>query len=132
MPIGVLAALRRNSWFDQVVRIVTVSGLAIASFWLAIILQLTFAMDVGWLPLGAACPPTCRPPPPVTGLIRSMRCWRAISTTFSTALLHLALPTVTLAFPAMATIVRFTRAGMLDTLTSRSCSTNEPWACPNR
>lgn len=116
VPVGVLAALRRNSWFDQVVRIVTVSGLAIASFWLAIILQLTFAMDVGWLPLGGRLPPEVAPPPAVTGLYTIDALLAGQLATFGTALLHLILPTVTLAFPAMATIVRFTRAGMLDTL----------------
>lgn len=116
VPIGVLAALRRNSWFDQIVRIVTVSGLAIASFWLAIILQLTFAMDVGWLPLGGRLPADVTPPPSVTGLYTVDALLAGQFETFITAILHLALPTVTLAFPAMATIVRFTRAGMLDTL----------------
>ncbi|WP_428658788.1 ABC transporter permease [Reyranella sp.] len=116
VPIGVLAALRRNAWFDQIVRIVTVSGLAIASFWLAIILQLTFAMDVGWLPLGGRLPADVTPPPSVTGLYTVDALLAGQFETFITAILHLALPTVTLAFPAMATIVRFTRAGMLDTL----------------
>src|SRR5262249_61903549 len=38
--------------------------------------------------------------------------------TFGTALLHLALPAATLAFPALATLVRFTRAGVLDVMQS--------------
>ena len=116
VPVGVLAALRRNSWFDQIVRIVTVSGLAIASFWLAIILQLTFAMDVGWLPLGGRLPTDMPPPPSITGLYTVDALLSGQFSTFVAAVLHLALPTVTLAFPAMATIVRFTRTGMLDTL----------------
>ncbi len=45
------APCRRNSWLDHVLRIFTVSGLAIASFWLAILLQLLFAMRLGWTPL---------------------------------------------------------------------------------
>jgi peptide/nickel transport system permease protein len=116
VPIGVVAALRRNSWLDHVVRIVTVSGLAIASFWLAIILQLYFAMDLGWLPLGGRLPAGIPPPPSITGLYLVDSLLAGDITTFCIAAAHLALPTATLAFPALATIVRFTRAGMLDTL----------------
>ena len=51
IPLGVLSAVHRNSWFDHFLRVFTVSGLAIASFWLAILLQLLFAMELGWTPL---------------------------------------------------------------------------------
>src|SRR5207244_2010310 len=51
IPLGVVSALWRNSWLDHAVRVVTVSGLAIASFWLGIMLQLLFAMRLGWTPL---------------------------------------------------------------------------------
>jgi peptide/nickel transport system permease protein len=116
VPIGVVSALRRNSWLDHVVRIVTVSGLAIASFWFAIILQLYFAMELGWLPLGGRLPPDTPPPPPVTRLYLVDALLAGDIATFGTAAAHLVLPAATLALPAMATIVRFTRAGMLDTL----------------
>ena len=65
MPLGVIAALRRNSWLDHVLRLVTVAGLAIASFWLAIMLQLFFSMESRWLPLQGRI--TGFPPPPITG-----------------------------------------------------------------
>ena len=51
VPLGVVSALWRNSALDHAVRAVTVSGLAIASFWLGIMLQLLFAMRLGWTPL---------------------------------------------------------------------------------
>src|SRR6185503_136131 len=51
IPLGVLSALWRNSLLDHVLRVVTVSGLAIASFWLGIMLQLLFAMRLGLTPL---------------------------------------------------------------------------------
>ena len=67
VPIGVLSALNRNSLLDHAVRFVTISGLAIASFWFAIILQLWLAMDLGWLPLGGRIGASHPPPPFVTG-----------------------------------------------------------------
>src|SRR5258708_24134626 len=42
IPLGVLAALHRNRLLDHVLRVVTVAGLAVASFWLALLLQLFF------------------------------------------------------------------------------------------
>ena len=51
IPFGVISALKRNSLLDHALRIISVAGLAVASFWLALILQLIFAMDLGWLPL---------------------------------------------------------------------------------
>jgi len=116
VPIGVLSALHRNSLLDHAVRLVTVSGLAIASFWFAIMLQLWFAMDLGWLPLGGRVTSGQAPPPFVTGLLLIDTLVAGDFRGFVDAAAHLALPTVTLAFPAMATIVRFTRAGMLDAL----------------
>jgi peptide/nickel transport system permease protein len=116
VPLGVVSALRRNSVLDHVVRTVTVSGLAIASFWLGIMLQLTFAMRLGWTPLNGRLQGF--PPRPITGfyLVDAALTWDW--STFGAALVHLALPAATLAFPALATLVRFTRAGVLDVLQS--------------
>lgn len=116
VPLGVVCAVWRNSVLDHAVRIVTVSGLAIASFWLGIMLQLLFAMRLGWTPLNGRLQGF--PPRGVTGLFLLDAIfgwdWRA----FGTALAHLALPAATLAFPALATLVRFTRAGVLDVMQS--------------
>src|ERR1041385_6651343 len=104
IPLGVVSALWRNSPFDHALRILTVSGLAIAGFWLGIMLQLLFSLRLGWTPL------------PGLYLIDAAVTWDWA--TFGVALRHLALPAATLAFPALATLVRFTRAGVLDVMQS--------------
>jgi len=116
IPLGVLSALWRNSLLDHVLRVVTVSGLAIASFWLGIMLQLLFAMRLGWTPLNGRL--AGYPPRDLTGfyLLDAVLTWDW--STFGAALQHLALPAATLAFPALATLVRFTRAGVLDVMQS--------------
>jgi peptide/nickel transport system permease protein len=116
IPLGVLSALWRNSLLDHALRVVTVSGLAIASFWLGIMLQLLFAMRLGWTPLNGRLQGF--PPEAITGfyLVDAVLTWDWA--TFGTALRHLALPAATLAFPALATLVRFTRAGVLDVMQS--------------
>lgn len=116
IPTGVVAALRRNSLFDHVIRIVTVSGLAVASFWLAIMLQLWFAMNLGWLPLGGRIATSTTPPRHVTGLYLVDSILEGNWAAFGSSFAHIILPAVTLAFPAMATIVRFSRVGVLDAI----------------
>lgn len=114
IPLGVVSALRRNSFADHVLRVLTVAGLAIASFWLALLLQLWFAMELEWLPLKGRI--SGFPPPSVTGFyVVDALIAGDLSRTLD-VLAHLVLPTLTLALPALATVVRFTRAGMLETL----------------
>ena len=111
-----LSALWRNSLLDHALRVITVSGLAIASFWLGIMLQLLFAMRLGWTPLNGRLRAFRRAASP------GSTCWtrrsRGTGRPSAAALAHLALPAATLAFPALATLVRFTRAGVLDVMQS--------------
>jgi peptide/nickel transport system permease protein len=116
IPLGVLSALWRNSVLDHALRVITVSGLAIASFWLGIMLQLLFAMRLGWTPLNGRLQGF--PPRDLTGFYLLDAALTADWGTFAAALQHLALPAATLAFPALATLVRFTRAGVLDVMQS--------------
>jgi peptide/nickel transport system permease protein len=114
VPLGVIAAVKRNSLIDHVLRLITVSGLAIASFWMAILFQLLFSMELAITPLQGRIDGWG--PDHITGffLIDSLIVgdWEL----FWSAASHLILPVATLAFPAMATIVRFTRSGVLDAI----------------
>jgi ABC-type dipeptide/oligopeptide/nickel transport system permease component len=130
IPLGVLSALRRNSVLDHALRVVTVSGLAIASFWLGIMLQLLFAMRLGWTPLNGRLQGF--PPQPITGFYLVDAALTADGGTFVSALTHLALPAATLAFPALATLVRFTRAGVLDVMQSNFVLYQQAMGMPRR
>lgn len=116
IPLGVMSALRRNSAWDHIVRVLSVSGLAIAAFWLAMLLQFLFSMKLGTAPLNGRIDGFG--PTPATGfmIVDSMLDWDMES--LRSALSHIALPALTLALPAAATIVRFTRAGVLDVINS--------------
>ena len=116
VPLGVLAARRHRSMLDHLIRIASIAGLAVASFWLALMLQLVFAMDLGWLPLAGR--------PPATGsasgyaLLAGMR--------------YATLPAVSLALPIMATLVRFARSGMLEALNRPSLAYQRAMGVPTR
>ncbi len=116
VPLGVVAALRRNSVLDHLVRVVTITGLAMAAFWLAILLQLLFSMWLGLTPVQGRIDGWG--PDPITGFYTIDAVLRGDWETLGQSLRYLALPMLTLALPAMATIVRFTRAGVLNVMSS--------------
>lgn len=116
IPLGVVSASRHNAWPDFVLRLVSIAGVAVAAFWAAIMLQLLFAMQLGWLPLRGEIDPTITLPPSRTGflLIDSLLAGRIDA--FADAMRHIVLPAVTLSVGALASVVRFSRAGVLETL----------------
>ena len=116
VPLGVLAAVRHNRMLDHLLRFFTVGGIAIASFWFAIMLQLLFAMQWDLLPLRGRLSAIMDAPRHLTGLYLLDSLLTARFDVFWDALRHLVLPAVTLSFGSLATITRFTRSGVLDTL----------------
>ena len=116
LPLGVVSALYRNTWLDHGVRMVTIAGLAMAAFWLAILLQLLFSMKWNLTPVQGRIDGWG--PDPITGFYTLDAVIRGDWATLGTSLRYLFLPMITLAIPAMATIVRFTRAGVLNVMNS--------------
>jgi len=114
VPLGIVAALKRNSLLDHMLRGFTVGGLAIATFWLGIMLQLFFSMWLGVAPLG--CRIGVDPPRFITGLYILDAILTLNGTALLSAMHHIALPAITLAFASFATITRFTRSGVLDVM----------------
>ena len=97
VPLGLLAALNHNGPLDQLVRLLSVGGLAVASFWLAIMLQLQFSMEWDLLPLRGRMDVPLGLPRRFTGflLIDSLVAGRLDM--FRDAARHLVLPAITLA-----------------------------------
>jgi peptide/nickel transport system permease protein len=116
VPLGVASALKHNAWPDYLLRIFSVMGIAVAAFWFAIMLQLLFAMNLAWLPLRGDLTSTMIRPPAVTHFLVLDAVLAGRWDVFIDALRHLVLPSITLGLGGLATIVRFTRAGVLDTL----------------
>lgn len=116
VPLGLLAALNHNGPIDHLVRVLSVGGLAIASFWLAIMLQLVFSMDLDVLPLRGRMDVALGMPSRVTGFLLLDSLLAGRLDMFADACRHLLLPAVTLSLPGLATIARFTRSGVLETL----------------
>ena len=87
VPLGMLAALKRNSWLDTGITSFSVAGMAVPNFWLALILIYIFSTSLGWLPSAGQ------------GGIE-----------------YLILPAIVLSAEGIALTVRMTRSAMLDNL----------------
>lgn len=116
IPVGIIAALRRNTWLDHFLRAFTIAGIAIPGFWLGIMLQLTFSLYVNIFPLGGQV--TSAGPPHITGFMVIDSMAALDGRLLLDVLYHLILPALTLAMPGVATIARFTRSGFLGVMQS--------------
>jgi len=94
VPIGVLAAIRQGTWIDQGLSGVAMFLASIPTFWVGLYLILIFAAWLGWLP-SSGYPSIFE-----EGGLANMR--------------YMLLPSLTLAAPNAALILRLTRASMLD------------------
>lgn len=95
IPAGVVAAVRRNSWLDQLSMGIALFGVSVPNFWLGLNLILFFSVYLGLFPVAGYVPVDQS----VYGALRS-----------------LTLPAVTLGISASALIARMTRSSMLEVL----------------
>ena len=113
---GILSAVYRDRWIDHIVRVFSVTGVAVPMFWMGIMLQLLLAAKLHWLPIGGRLDTMVNPPTYITRffLIDSLVTgnWAALQN----ALAHVLLPAFVLSFPALASITRINRAEMLEVL----------------
>jgi peptide/nickel transport system permease protein len=119
IPTGVLAGATRGRRFDIISRGISITGVSIPSFWLALLLQLLFFGTLRLLPLGGridALVDISNPVERFTGflLIDSARMGNWI--VFKDALLHLILPVGVLSIYPVALTIRMTRASMIEAL----------------
>ena len=96
LVFGVLAALYRDTWVDQIIRVFSVAAIATPSFWLGILLIQWFALgDNSWFPSGGLADP---------------------SEGFMGWLSSMTLPALALAIPVSASLIRVVRTSMVEEL----------------
>ncbi len=89
VPLGVLAALRPNSWIDRVALAVAVAGQALPNFFFALVLVMVFSITLRWLPVSG-----------------------------SGTILHFVMPTIALGYYVAPAFMRLIRAGMIEILSA--------------
>jgi peptide/nickel transport system permease protein len=116
LPLGVLAAVKRDSWVDNVARAISLIGVSAPTFWLAFIMLAIFygALDIA--PGPGRLDPVSFPPDRITGLLLIDTALVGDWDTFRDAAAHLVLPSIVLASATLGLITRTTRAAMLEAL----------------
>ncbi|MGE3799101.1 MAG: ABC transporter permease [Thermomicrobiales bacterium] len=98
IPTGILAALKRNTWIDYLASVIAFVGVSMPGFWLGILLILIFSVRLGWLP--------------AIGYAEigedGFRAWFE----------RLILPGIAIGASYGAIVMRFVRAGLLETMSS--------------
>ena len=115
VPAGILAAVRRGSWFDQVTMGAALVGYSMPIFWLGLLLIVFFSGYLGITPVSGRISLTYFFPT-VTGFMTIDALLSGQRGAFQSALHHLILPTVTLGTIPLAVIARQTRSAMLEVL----------------
>jgi peptide/nickel transport system permease protein len=99
IPLGIVAAVRRNSWIDQAIRTISLVTLAMPAFWLGILLILYFGLYRDWFPVGG------------------------YGETFPQHLHHLFLPALTIALAMAPILIRSLRSSMAGNLRAQYANT---------
>jgi peptide/nickel transport system permease protein len=116
VPLGILAAVRRDSWIDHAARLISLIGVSSPTFWLAFIMLAVFYGGLQIAPGPGRIDPIAFPPPSATGLYLIDSALAGDWQTFRDALAHLILPSIVLAAATLGLITRTTRASMLESM----------------
>ncbi|HLW47197.1 MAG TPA: ABC transporter permease [bacterium] len=114
--LGVAAAVRSDTPIDLAVRSIMATGVAIPTFWYAILLLFVFYFVLGWAPGPGQLDAGLAPGPPITGMYVVDSLLEGNWPVFRNALAHLVLPAVVLGTVGVGFIARITRATVLDVL----------------
>ncbi len=117
VPLGVLAAIRRDTWIDNLARFISLAGVSSPTFWLAFIMLALFYGGLQIAPGPGRIDLSVMTPRSVTGLYLidaalagDWEAWRNVAA-------HLILPSIVLASGTLGLITRTTRASMLEAMT---------------
>jgi peptide/nickel transport system permease protein len=94
VPLSLVAAFKRNTWADTVIRLGSIFGFAMPSYWIGLLLMLFFGLLLGWLPISG------------------------LGDTPLDYVRHLTMPSLTIAFFLGPILLQSLRSSMLDVLTS--------------
>ena len=111
IPLGTLAAVRRNSAVDYTAQVTSLAGISIPEFWFAILCVLLFSLHLGWLPSSGYVSPL---------------------DDFWGSLKFLILPAAAIGFRQAAFTTRLTRSSMLDELSKEYVDTARAMGLPER
>ncbi len=116
IPLGITAAVWRDTWVDHVARVVSLIGVSSPTFWLAFIMLAIFYGGLEIAPGPGRLDAIALPPRTITGLLLIDTIIAGDWETFCDAAAHLVLPSIVLAAATLGLITRTMRAAMLESI----------------
>jgi len=113
---GVLAALYRGRTVDRSIRTLYLAGISTPAFFIALLLLIVFPYFLHWLPNGGAVNPNIPPPHAITGIPMLDALIEGRFAYFSSAFMHVILPSLALAIATFGVVVRILRSSLLDVM----------------
>lgn len=117
IPLGVLAAVKKNSFLDRIATVGALLGVSLPGFWFGILLLMLFAVNLNLLPVaGRMSYAMSVGITPITHLLLIDTLLHGRIDAFRNALAHIILPAITLGLPMTAILMRVTRTAMLEAM----------------
>ncbi|GAA4430460.1 ABC transporter permease [Georgenia halophila] len=116
LTLGTVAAHRAGRLSDQAVRVFSLLGLSVPTFWLAITAYHLFFLNLGLVPGSGRLSPALTPPPRITGLYTVDFILNGDPVGFIDAVAHLTLPVTVLSLFTIGLLTRFIRTSVLEVL----------------
>ena len=132
IPLGVLAAIYRNSWVDNFLRVVSLIGVVTPGFVLAIILQLIAAHYFGFLPVTGRLDGGIDFDANITGLLLIDGTLRGRFDVVLDAMRHLFLPAMALSAAGIGQVMRITRTSMIEVSSRDFVEATRAYGIPER
>src|SRR6478735_811947 len=114
ITFGVIAAMRRNRPTDHALRVVSLGGISMPTFWIALVALYVGFYKLGWFPGADRLDPGVTPPPSRTGLYTIDALLAGDWSLYVQALHHLVLPALVLAAFNVSLLTRYTRSAVLE------------------
>lgn len=132
IPLGAVAAIYRNSWIDNVLRVISLIGVVTPGFVLAIILQLVAAYYLGFFPVTGRLDPSLGFSADITGLLTVDAMIAGRFDVVLDALRHLFLPAIALAAAGIGQVMRITRTAMIEVASRDFVEASRAYGIPER
>lgn len=116
VTMGTMAAYRRGKITDQVFRVLSLVGLSVPTFWMAILVYRFFFLNLGLVRGSGRISPTIIEPPHITGLYTIDYMLNGDPVGFFDAAAHLVLPVLVLSLFTIGLLTRFVRTSVLEVL----------------
>ncbi|MEJ6691316.1 MAG: ABC transporter permease [Paracoccaceae bacterium] len=132
IPLGVIAAIYRNMWVDNVLRVVSLIGVVTPGFVLAIMLQLIAAHYLGFLPITGRLDGGIDFNANITGLLLIDGALKGRFDVVLDAMRHLLLPAIALSAAGIGQVMRITRTAMIEVASRDFVEATRAYGIPER